>query len=217
MVMGCYGDDKGRGWYATGCCRSAVGVPPRHTSGSSSGTRVPTEGRARQGPATVADEAGCSASGVRSQLAPTRSPQTQPPAASQPRQAGARARALAGARERTKRAPTRRVRLAAPAHLRRGRRGARLVSGPRGEALGGQSAGRGSAGRRKRARVGGLWHEGKREYARGARGRGRIAGRDSPGAPELRVGVSPPRSSIHASRRHAAGSSARGTRARVAQ
>ena len=47
-------------------------MPPRHTSGSSSGTRVPTEGRARQGPATVADEAGCSASGVRSQLAPTR-------------------------------------------------------------------------------------------------------------------------------------------------
>merc|ERR1740124_258176 len=72
----------------------------------------------------------------RAQLARARPPKPSR-RASQPRQAGARARALAGGRERTKRAPTRRVRLARPVHLellssklafpRRGVRSTRVV------------------------------------------------------------------------------------------
>merc|ERR1740124_597440 len=72
----------------------------------------------------------------RAQLARARPPKPSR-RASQPRQASARARALAGARERTKRAPTRRVRLARPLHLellssklafpRRGVRSTRVV------------------------------------------------------------------------------------------
>ena len=101
---------------------------------------------------------------------------TRPPKpsrrASQPRLAGARARALAGARERTKRAPTRRVRLGAP-HLRRGR-GARREAG-------GWAARRGSGWpvggawkcrERKRARVGGLSGTGGSRGTHEARGGG---------------------------------------------
>ena len=179
------------------------------------GQGVPIEGRARQGPATVeADGAGRSARGC-AHTARTRTKTQLPGLPSRP---ALRARALAEARGRTKRAPTRRVRLAAPAHLRRGR-GARREADERAvrRGSGWPVGGAWKCRERKRASVGGLWHGGKREYARGARGRGRIAGGGSPGAPELKVGVSPSRSSIHARRRRAAGSSARGPSAGVAR
>ena len=98
-----------------------------------------------------------------------------------------------------------------------GERGARLVGGPPGEARVAGRRGVDVQGTGARPRRWTIRHGRKRVYARGARGRGRIAGGGSPGAPELQVGVSPSSSSIHARRSHEAGSSARGPSAGVAR